>query len=407
MTRCRWLLTCAAVLAAAAATAGAEDAAKETDGRLRVAIVRFDVGQGLSIDAGTFTDALSTTLAKQGNFVCIERRRIAKVIDEKDFQIAMRDPKRAVGLAKLLGADSLIYGSVGRLGAEYVAVCHMVDVKSGKVLVSSGARCKGGGSLSTLATQAAGEVLAAFPPEGVILKLQKGGGGMTAIIDLGKGNGVTTKTKLIVLDEQVMVHPRTKKTIRVVRKLGVLQPTGIEHEFTTAKVSEDMAAKLKPGQCVRAVTPVQQIKRSAMLGETFNLAFGSNSSVYGYSYRWKAFVESMRGHLARNLYGTGFRLFDRSSAKLIGGQKGLASVHADLLLVFRARRLYGHRSEVFSAHLLVAGTYEQLAGCSRQAQTSDDGSEVAADVARMLQEWYGKYQKGKPKDKTKDAAAKP
>ena len=346
---------------------------------------------------------------RRGTGTGIERRRISKVLDEKDFQIAIGDAKRAVGLAKLLGADALIYGSVGHLGGEYVAVCHMVDVKSGKVLVSSGARCKGGGSLTALAAQAAGEVLAAFPPEGVLLKLQKDTGGMTAIIDLGKGNGVTVKTKLIALDEQVMVHPRTKKTLHIVRKLGVLQPTGIEHDFTTAKVPADLADKLKAGQLVRAITPVQRIKRAAMLGETFNLALVPLSTI-GRTATWRPLVQRMRGHLARSIYGTGFRLFDPAVAKSVAGRKGAVPVLPDLLIVFRHRRArlgprQDHLVKYFSAHLLVAGTYEELAGCSRQAEISDDGSELAEDITRMLRQWYAKYQKTKLKDK--GATAKP
>jgi len=402
MARCRVLLTWVAVGAAAAAAAGAEDAGKDADGRLRVAIMRFDVGKGVSIDADAFTDALSTTLAKQGNFVCLERRRIAKVVDEKDFQIAIGDPKRAAALGKLLGADALITGSVGHLGGEYVAVCHMVDVRTGKVLVSSGARCKGGGSLTALAAQAAGEVLAAFPPEGCILKLQQGSDGTTAIIDLGKGNGLTVKSKLIVLAEEVMTHPRTKKPIRIVRKLGVLAPSGIAHDVTTAKVPADLADKLKAGQLVRAITPVQRIKRAAMLGETFNLALVPLSTI-GRTATWRPLVQRMRGHLARSIYGTGFRLFDPAVAKSVAGRKGAAPVQPDLLIVFRHRRArlgprQDHLVKYFSAHLLVAGTYEELAGCSRQAEISDDGSELAEDITRMLRQWYAKYQKTKLKD---------
>ena len=407
MIRCRVLLTWVVVAAAAAATAGAEDA-KEADGRLRVAIMRFDVGKGVSIDADTFTDALSTTLAKQGNFVCIERRRLSKVIDEKDFRIAIGDTKRVVELAKLLGADALLYGSVGHLGGEYVAVCHMVDVRSGKVLVSSGARCKGGGSLTALAAQVAGEILAAFPPEGFILKLQKdASGATTATIDLGKGRGITTRSKLVALDEQVMTHPRTKKTIHIVRKLGVLQPSEIEQDFTTAKVPAELAAKLKTGQRIRAITPVQQIKRAAMRGETFDLAvkYEDEKSPYLWCRRWKPVIAKVKGHLARNLYGTTFRVLDLGSGKTGGGQPGPASGSVDLVVLFSQK---GHRpipysrgdyTAVLTAKLMVMETGEVLAGCSRETQTTVDGSAMAKDVVRMLHEWYGRYQKGKLKDK--------
>lgn len=405
MTRCEKLWVFGALLGAVAVPAPAEDA-KEADGRLRVAVVRFDVGKGLSVDADAFTDALSTALQKQGGFVCIERRRISKVIEEKRLQSALGDPDRAVGLGKLLGADALVHGSVGRLGSEYVAVCHMVDVRTGKVLVSSGARCKGGGSLSSLAVQAAGEILAAFPPMGCILKLQKeASGGTVAIVDLGKGKGVTAKSKLVALDEQVIEHPRTKKATRIVRKLGVLQPSDIEQDFTTAKVPEALVARLKVGQLVRLTSPVQEIKRAAMLGETFNIAV-QHEGKQSYSSRWKmwdAVIAKIKVHLARGLYGTSFRLVDLATATDARGRKGSPPTPVDLVLVFGHQRskivaYTVHYSGVLTAKLMVLDTGELLAGCSRETGTTDDGTAMAKDVTRMLHEWYGKYQKADPKD---------
>ena len=420
MTRCRLLLTWVVVAAAVAATAGAEDAVKEADGRLHVAIMRFDVGKGVSLDADTFTDVLSTTLAKQGNFVCIERRRLSKVIDEKDFRIAIGDTKRVVELAKLLGADALLYGSVGHLGGEYVAVCHMVDVRSGKVLVSSGARCKGGGSLTALATQAAGEVLAAFPPEGCILKLQTdAAGGTTAIIDLGRGNGVTDKSKLIVLDEQVITHPRTKKTLRIVRKLGVLAPASIEQEFTTASVPGTLAGTLKAGQPVRAVTPVQQLKRAAMLGETFNVEIEKRYPYWNAIVRraptvWQKDVEVVSSRLATALDRSSFRVYfrpdpkrDSAGALKLAEPPRTSGPPVDLTLRLEGRGTIDRhwRGGFFTARLMVAGTGELLADYTRQFTRehldSADGTrdEIVKAVEAMLRQWYAKYQKTKAKDK--------
>jgi len=419
MIPCRVLLTWTAVLGAASVPAGTDDATKEADGRLHVAIMRFDVGKGVRIDAATFTDALSATLAKQGNFVCIERRRISRVIDEKDFQIAMRDPKRAVGLAKLLKADALIYGSVGRLGAEYVAVCHMVDVRTGKVLVSSGARCKGGGSLTALAAQTAGEVLAAFPPEGCILKLQKdASGGVSALIDLGKANGVTAKTRLIALDEQVITHPRTKKTLRIVRKLGVLAPAAIEQDVTTADVPEAVATKLKPGQRVQALTAVQQLKRAAMLGETFNVEIEKR-----YLFRtalvrrgpviWKHDVEVVSSRLATALDRSSFRVFfepdpKRDSAGVLkdANPPRTSGPPADLILRLESRgsfRTSSTRTGLFTAKVIAAQTQEVLADYTRtftreRFDAADETrDEIVKAVEAMLRQWYAKYQKGKSK----------
>jgi curli biogenesis system outer membrane secretion channel CsgG len=71
-----------------------------------------DIGKGIA-------DMLVTNLVRNGTYSVIERKQLDQVLREQNFQQSGRaDPSSAVQLAKLLGVDAIIIGSITQFGRD-------------------------------------------------------------------------------------------------------------------------------------------------------------------------------------------------------------------------------------------------------------------------------------------------
>ena len=71
-----------------------------------------DIGRGIA-------DMLVTDLVRNGTYSVIERRQLDHVLQEQNFQQSGRaDPTSAVQLARLLGVDAIIIGSITQFGRD-------------------------------------------------------------------------------------------------------------------------------------------------------------------------------------------------------------------------------------------------------------------------------------------------
>ncbi len=111
--------------------------ASEISELIRVAVMAFstpkdrpDVEQ---YGEGTM-DSLITGLKHIPKFVMLDRGRIDRIIKEQAFQLSGAvDPESAVKVGKLLGAQTLISGSIQVAGGSIRIIANFVDVESGKV----------------------------------------------------------------------------------------------------------------------------------------------------------------------------------------------------------------------------------------------------------------------------------
>ena len=69
------------------------------------------------------------------NLVCIERARINKLMQEQSFQ-STGASEQAVEVGKLLGATSVIYGTISKLGNKITLFVNVSEVQTGKILYS-------------------------------------------------------------------------------------------------------------------------------------------------------------------------------------------------------------------------------------------------------------------------------
>jgi curli biogenesis system outer membrane secretion channel CsgG len=116
-------------LLAALLIAAAVPLAAQQQPRKRIAVLDFDYatvhsgvsalfGQDVDIGKG-IADMLVTNLVREGTYSVIERKQLDKVLSEQNFQQSGRaDPSSAVRLAKLLGVDAIVIGSITEFGRD-------------------------------------------------------------------------------------------------------------------------------------------------------------------------------------------------------------------------------------------------------------------------------------------------
>jgi curli biogenesis system outer membrane secretion channel CsgG len=116
-----------ALLAATlAAPAHAQTAAKR---RPRIAVMDFDYATVQTVSAAVFgtnvdvgkgiVDLLVNDLVKDGTYSIIERKQMDKILAEQNFSNSNRaDPTSAARIAKILGVDAIIVGSITQFGNE-------------------------------------------------------------------------------------------------------------------------------------------------------------------------------------------------------------------------------------------------------------------------------------------------
>ena len=117
----RWLKLLVLVLAFASTCAA--------QGKKRVAVMDFDYATvqsgvagvfGTNVDVGKgIADLIVTNLVKSGVYSVIERKALDKILAEQNFSNSDRaDPTSAAKLAKILGVNAIIIGSITQFGRD-------------------------------------------------------------------------------------------------------------------------------------------------------------------------------------------------------------------------------------------------------------------------------------------------
>ena len=80
---------------------------------------------------------LESELVKIGDFKVVERGEIDKVLKEQKLQISGIVEEVLLDVGKILGANQIILGSIGKIGSLYTLSAKLVDVESGELLITS------------------------------------------------------------------------------------------------------------------------------------------------------------------------------------------------------------------------------------------------------------------------------
>ena len=82
----------------------------------------------------TLTDRLRTELVMVSDNKIVERSKIDDIIKEQKFQMSGCVDDCLIELGKMLGANSVVIGSFGKVGNVYTISARMVDAESGEIL---------------------------------------------------------------------------------------------------------------------------------------------------------------------------------------------------------------------------------------------------------------------------------
>ena len=103
-----------------------------------VAIIDFE-GIGISeSEARALTQRLTSEIVEIGKFTVVERSEMKRLLDEQKFQYSgCVDVSCAVEIGKLLGAKSMVVGTISKLGNSYSVDSRLIDVKTAENYVSA------------------------------------------------------------------------------------------------------------------------------------------------------------------------------------------------------------------------------------------------------------------------------
>ncbi|MBI4669375.1 MAG: tetratricopeptide repeat protein [Elusimicrobia bacterium] len=109
----------------------------------RLAILDFEPIGVDKVLAEAVSENFRTMMSEKGQFYILERKFIAKILEEQKLQISGAvDPEQVVKLGKLAAAKSLLLGSLTKIGTIYTLNARIVDVESGKVGAAFSAETK-------------------------------------------------------------------------------------------------------------------------------------------------------------------------------------------------------------------------------------------------------------------------
>jgi len=101
---------------------------------VKMAILAFE-GKGVPSEVPDITlSSVSNALANFDYITLVERNQIEKILKEQQFQLSGLTEEEGVSVGKILKADIVMLGSVGKLGSSLVFSARLISVETGKVL---------------------------------------------------------------------------------------------------------------------------------------------------------------------------------------------------------------------------------------------------------------------------------
>ena len=103
-----------------------------------VAIIDLEPFGVSSDEAKALTQRLTSQMIQIGRYTIVERSEMKRLLDEQKFQYSgCVDVACAVEIGKMLGAKTMVVGSVSKVGMVYSVDARMIDVKSAENYISA------------------------------------------------------------------------------------------------------------------------------------------------------------------------------------------------------------------------------------------------------------------------------
>ena len=89
-------------------------------------------------EARILTQRLTSKMIELSDYTVVERASIDKILKEQKFQhFGCADAACAVEIGKLAGVEHMVIGTVSKIGNTYSVDSRMIDVESGKSVISA------------------------------------------------------------------------------------------------------------------------------------------------------------------------------------------------------------------------------------------------------------------------------
>jgi TolB-like protein len=109
----------------------------QTD-NLLVVVVPFSARSGYTQDEGdVIAELVSTLLVQNGNIEVFTRSHFDKLVNEQVFQASGFTEENYARMGAAVNANALVSGSIMKLGNRTILTSSLMDVESGKILISS------------------------------------------------------------------------------------------------------------------------------------------------------------------------------------------------------------------------------------------------------------------------------
>lgn len=116
----------------------------QTSRRIKIAVIDFNVS-GVGDAAGPIlTERFRSELLNTNKFDVMERTRMEEIFKEQGFQQtgACDDNTCVIQAGRMLGVSGIIAGTIGRVGKLYSVSARIINVKTGKIIVSKTEDCE-------------------------------------------------------------------------------------------------------------------------------------------------------------------------------------------------------------------------------------------------------------------------
>jgi TolB-like protein len=100
------------------------------------AVLDFKAISGLTKqEAAALTSKFAYSFAQTNQYVVVERNQMENILKEQDFSMSdvCNGSECAVEIGKLLSAEKMIVGDIGKIGETYSVTVKLIDVTTGKV----------------------------------------------------------------------------------------------------------------------------------------------------------------------------------------------------------------------------------------------------------------------------------
>lgn len=213
------------------------DGIMQVGSRLSIAVLPFDVTGKTAYSGDHAAEALATRLVNLRRFRVIERAALDQVMKEQALSMSgMVDESQAVQLAKLVGADALVLGSLVADPSSTSIGVRVIDTETGETLVAHTYAFRKG-TMANIDRELNRLAIAVFNDLPLLSGSVVTTDGEEIFLDIGGVSGVRKGFKLVAYREgKPIVHPRTGEELGVkVTQLGELIVVQVQDQMAVTK----------------------------------------------------------------------------------------------------------------------------------------------------------------------------